>query len=374
MTVWNHWTLGVISGLTWFIGASGLVVLRLTHRSQPSKPWRERLAAIAALATVVGFIATTMVLIDHQSFDFSRMSAFARGALAGAMLAAYLQVAASGLVFLVGWSLRRPYESAPLGTVLLEKALSVLLLAGVMGTIFPLLEGEPTGVTLTLILVALYVSLFTGSSLIIPWLTLLAGSRRLDRENERSEELQAWADKKLKAFGRQPVPIQVLQGTVCNAFVLWRPGRPLLVVGSQLLRELGNEEVRAVLAHEIGHLIRRDTVVLVWLGIATALLTALFAQWMFVTLVAGGQPVIGALAICVTNVALVSGVGVYMRRMEIRTDRLAVGLMDGQWKPLAEALTRMARFKDTPLDRKSLTHPSVEARIAAMQRVHDDGP
>ncbi len=368
----NLWTLGAISSLIWFVGASGLVALRLAYESELSQRWRERLATIAALATVLGCIATTIVLIERQSFDFAGMPAFARGALGGAILVMFAEGLAFGLVFSYSWALRHPNESPRIGTVLLEKGLLVLVGAVGFGAVITVTEAEPTGAALTLILVAFYVFLFTGSSLVVPWLTMLAGSRRLEQMSG-GEALQAWADKKMNERDMKPVPIRVLHGTVCNAFVLWKPGRPFFLVGAQLLGDLPESEVRAVLAHEIGHLLRRDAVMLVWLGLSTALLSALLTQWVILPLIAGGQPVIGALVVGVVNGTLVTAAGLYMRRMELRTDRIAVEVMDGRWKPLAKALTRIAGIKQTPLHRRSLTHPSVNDRIAAMQRHHDHG-
>lgn len=182
--------------------------------------------------------------------------------------------------------------------------------------------------------------------------------------------LQTWVDQLLQQHGRRPVPVRVQRGTVYNAFVLWRPGRPLLVVGNRLLDKLSEADMRAVLAHEVAHCIRRDTVVLVWLGLLIALVMAPAMQILVWPLMSGGHVVLGAALCGVLNGALVMAMGSYIRRMEFRTDQLAVQLLGGRWQDLASALKKISTLKRVPLERKTLTHPSVQARIDRL-RVDD---
>ena len=74
-----------------------------------------------------------------------------------------------------------------------------------------------------------------------------------------------------------------------NAFVFGRTvGSSELVVTQPLLEQLNQDEVRAVLAHEIGHLRHRDVVIMTWVS-AVPLLAYVLARLGFEALRVGGR-------------------------------------------------------------------------------------
>lgn len=112
-----------------------------------------------------------------------------------------------------------------------------------------------------------YVLFFVAQSFVVPWLTFL----RLPRLGESPDagHLQTWVDKVMIRH-KQTIAVREHEGNLVNAFVPWGIRRPWLLVGEGLMREMSSIEVRAMLAHEVAHVIRRDHVRLLLSGIVWA--------------------------------------------------------------------------------------------------------
>ena len=321
--------------------------------------------ALTALFVVACPVAVAFLHFIQHPFDVSEMSAFMRGALAGTIMIVLLSGGAWTIVVLTHWTLGRTVEMPHWGSVVLEKGLVLSFGALLFGTVISVTEGIQAAGAILLFLGAFYIALFVGTTLLAPWF-VLALTPRLTSSSEHAH-LQAWFDDFMSRYDKTPVPVRVQDGTVYNAYVLWKPGRPFLVVGRPLLHHLSESELRAILAHEAAHLVRRDTVILVWVGLVAALVAAPVMQFVAWPLMTGGHPIAGAALFGLFNGGLLMFIGAHMRRMEFRTDRLAVSMMQNRWEPLASALEKLAKFKRMPLDRTTLTHPSVSDRIARMR-------
>jgi len=344
------------------VGVGGSLVLRLVGQSADKGWGREALAGLAAFVVVAGSIAMVLVYVAQNPFDVADMSAFVRGGLAGAFLITFLAGGTWCVAVMVSWTLRRPVELPDLRSVLLEHGLLILFGILLFGTMMSFTEDEMAASNFLLVLLAaVYFVLFVAQALFVPWITLMA-SPRLSTLTDYAE-LQTWVDQLMQRHGRRSVPVRVQGGTVYNAFILWKPRRPLLIVGKPLLDKLSEADMRAVLAHGVAHCIRRDTVVLVWLGLITALVMAPAMQILIWPLFSGGQVVLGVALCGSLNGGLGVAMGFYMRRMEFRTDQLAVQLLGGRWQDLASALKEISTVKRFPFERKTLTHPSVQDRI-----------
>jgi Zn-dependent protease with chaperone function len=357
--------LQVTLGFATAAAVAGLLRLRHTRQPETTGSWREALAGLVAMVVAAGPITMAFVYFVQNPFDVTNISAFARGAMAGGILVVLMSGGTSAVVLLANWALGRPLETPDLRSVVLEQGLLLLLGALLFGTVIWTTEGIEADGVILLILGVFYVTLFVGQALLVPWLSIMVKPTLVASTDYDS--LQEWLDQLMLRYGNRPIPVRVQDGTLYNAFVLWKPGRPLLVVGRQLLTRLSEQESRAVLAHEAAHLVRKDTVVLVWFGLVAALSMAPATHFVAWPLMAGGQPVVGAGLVGLLNGGLAAITGFYMRRMEFRTDQLAVEMMGGRWEALAAALEKLAELKRVPLERKTLTHPSVRDRIARMQ-------
>lgn len=352
-------------GFATVVAVAGVLLFRNTRQPETTGSWREALAGFAALVVVAGPISMAFVYFAQHPFDVTNMSAFARGALAGGIMLVLLSGGTWAVVILATWALGRPLEMPDLRSVVLEQGLLLVLGALLFGTVIWITEGIEADGAILLVLGSFYVILFVGQALLAPWLSLMVAPKLVASTDYAS--LQEWLDQLMLRYGNRTVPVRVQYGTLYNAFVLWKPGRPLLVVGRRLLTGLSEQETRAVLAHEAAHLVRRDTIVLVWFGLMAALVMAPAMQFVVWPLMSAGQPVVGAGLLGLLNGGLAVIAGFYMRRMEFLTDRLAVEMMGGRWEALAAALEKLAKLKRVPLERKTLTHPSVRDRIARMQ-------
>lgn len=209
-----------------------------------------------------------------------------------------------------------------------------------------------------------YTSFFVAQSFLVPWLTFL----RLPRlgESPESGHLQPWVDQVMIHRGQRPIAVRVYEGGLVNAFVLWGIRKPWLLVAEGLLKEMSHAEVRGLLAHEIAHVIRRDHVRLLLSGLAWAAAMTICARLVLAPLLQADRAVLFIAVLTAFNTLYAVALGVVMRRVEYATDRLAVELLGGRGEPLASALERLATLKKTPLNQKSLTHPSVQDRVEAI--------
>ena len=178
----------------------------------------------------------------------------------------------------------------------------------------------------------------------------------------------------MASHGKRPIPVRVHEGSLVNAFVLWGLRKPWLLVGEGLLKEMSLPEVRAVLAHEIAHIVRGDHGRLLLSGIAWAAAITVCSQLVIVPLFAADRPALGITAITIFNTLYFVVLGLMMRRVEYATDRLAVHLLDGRGEPLASALEKMAVLKRASAKQKGVMHPSVQNRIDAILDASTEPP
>ena len=245
-----------------------------------------------------------------------------------------------------------------------------LLLVGAFALLFglgmPVLAAvdDSSSVLAWVVMGLFYTVFFVAQSLVVPWLTYL----RLPHlgESPQSGHLQSWVDKVMTRYDKPPIAVRVQEGGLVNAFVLWGIRKPWLLVGEGLLNEMSTAEVRAVLAHEIAHLLRADHVRLLFSGVVWAMVMTASGLLLIIPLWEAGRDALGIVAMTAVHTLFFVALGVARRRMEHATDRLAVELLDGRGEPLASALEKMATLKNTPLEQKSLTHPSVQDRTEAI--------
>ncbi|MDE2691725.1 MAG: M48 family metalloprotease, partial [Acidobacteriota bacterium] len=214
-----------------------------------------------------------------------------------------------------------------------------------------------------------YIVFWLAHSFLVPWLTFLRSPCLA--ESPESGGLQSWVDEVMARQGKRPATVRVHEGGLVNAFVLWGIRNPWLLVGERLFTELSLDEVRAVLAHEIAHIVRGDHVRLLFSGVAWAAAITVCSQLVIVPLFAADRPALAIAAITVCNTLYFVALGVMMRRVEHATDLLAVDLLGGRGEPLASALEKMALVKRASAKQKGMTHPSVQNRVEAIRAVSE---
>src|SRR4051812_30559834 len=201
----------------------------------------------------------------------------------------------------------------------------------------------------------------------------------------------------LAARGGMPVPkVYLIESDQPNAFATGRnPENAAVAATSGLMRRLNRDEVRAVLAHELGHVKNRDSLTMTITAVLAGAI-GMLAQSLFFFCGLGGRdresPLGGIGALLVMILAPIAAMLVQMavsRSREYEADRAGAALC-GQPRALASALHKISNaaaeipnpraqqnpasahlFIVNPLhgngaDSLFSTHPSTENRIARL--------
>lgn len=187
-------------------------------------------------------------------------------------------------------------------------------------------------------------------------------------QHELVPGLSAWVDEVGNEHGAPRVTVLVWPGRT-DAFTVgvW-PFRAWIVLGGALIATLTPPQVRAIVAHEFAHVVRRDVRTLFLVGIATGsayaltttLVRPLFEQGSFML----GISVAGVAGALLLGIAP----GAVSRRLEFAADRFAVRLTKDP-ESFGRALEKFAELHQLPADRATLTHPSIRSRIQAISDV-----
>ena len=217
---------------------------------------------------------------------------------------------------------------------------------------------------------ALSVALFTAAlhlyyPWVMPWL-LYFRSRKLDPD--KFSEIHQWLDEQTRQRDIPKFYLRVQAGGMVNALAAGGVYRHFIVLGQGLLDRLSVEHIKAILAHELGHVLNRDMTrrILPVVGLCT-ILHALYLKE-----VAFEQegPALLILAIVVGMFVFWYLLPNYFgRRREFDADRRAVELI-GDAEPVAQALEAFAEASETPLDdRGGWTHPPMRKRLEAIRKL-----
>ena len=195
----------------------------------------------------------------------------------------------------------------------------------------------------------------------LPWF-LYYRARRLDVHEHG--EIHEWLERVRETHDVPKFHLRVQEGKMVNALATGGVRAYFIVLGRGLLEHLKPQHVKAVLAHEIGHVVNGDssrrTVPLVLCCAALHLLYYHFVvlQW----------ESIWQRAICAGV-----GMGVYwhifpgliQRRWEYQADRKAVEIM-GDAEVVARTLERIYDVNNIHIDAPGWPHPPLRARLKAI--------
>ena len=215
--------------------------------------------------------------------------------------------------------------------------------------------------------------------LLLPWLryirspTLqLSASEILQNDPIRQRgiaDIQRWLDG-LVAERRFPrFHMRVQRGEMVNAFATGGVFRHLIVIGGGILEKMAVPEIKAIVAHEIAHVVRKD--VLRMLPLLMLATVGYFALHLFyvTSLFHEGRFLVGCTLVCgYVGIFFVWIPQYFIRRSEYRADELAVKLL-GDRQPLIEGLLKFAKLNDMHPDSGGGSHPSMNQRIAAIRQV-----
>jgi len=333
----------------------------------------------AGVALLVAVGLAELVLTDRPLFatDSWQLSALG-GAIIGAVLFLLVRVAFNEVsLFALNWSLRqRPGMDETALQKLSSCVLGLVGFAFFFAALFVVFHtiGPPSGIWLLPAFVAFATVIPLWETMLSPWLQFLKAPRLTSRN---LDEVEQW----LADLGRkQGVPrfqIRVQDGDLVNAYAIGGFVQHLVVIGGGLLDGMSSRQVKAILAHELAHVMRRDVPrLLLPMAIVSGTLyyfsfyccvTPLFRIETVASLLAGSLIVMAA-----TYVLYILIPGFFMRRMEFRTDRLAVDLLD-DGEALADALLRLAELNEEDIGQRYWSHPSIRDRVKAIRALSKEG-
>ena len=173
---------------------------------------------------------------------------------------------------------------------------------------------------------------------------------------EMNARLQGLAVETLRRMSVNPgsTRFAVRKGSSSAGVRRW-PHRDTIVVGEQLMKDASDEEIMAILGHELGHIVRRH------LTIRGALNALYFFGFLAVSYEAGRSHTAAVLSVA-GFLALILAGNPLSWRMEYAADRFSAEKLGPN--PMVSALEKLKVYYP---DCVSLTHPPLSRRIRRIQ-------
>ena len=142
------------------------------------------------------------------------------------------------------------------------------------------------------------------------------------------------------------------------------PFTRFIMIGDGLTSVMPEREVRAILAHEVAHVLRSDVrnQLALWLALGTLWVYV----WVAISMSLGLRGPVWAFANGLGIGLMMMLTARYSRHCELMADRLAEELIDDPGA-MAAALTRFAEMTRTPAGQRFPTHPSLNDRLASLR-------
>ena len=217
-----------------------------------------------------------------------------------------------------------------------------------------------------LLLVPVGVALFPFLRQLFRAPALLAGLRRRQARLEPScaAELRGWADALAGTYRLGKIEVLFGPAKVANAAAVgfW-PFTRFIMIGDGLTAVMSPRELRAILTHELAHVLRSDVrnQTLLWIGLGSVWIYT----WAALAMAGNLRGPLWAVASSIGWFGVTMLAGLYSRRCELAADRLAAELMDAP-EDMRDALTRLGTLTMLPSSKRSITHPSLNERVAAL--------
>ena len=366
----------LVAALTTGLSATAaLAFIRRASRDREVPGAMAVAAVVAALClsfAILGFAWALVICVAPPRgwLDPSYGSMAAAGALLGATVYVAVRLIVAELVTsLYQWSCRTPREiEQTWGEALTTTSLALAGSAAAMALVFVIGHAvSPYGLALWLF--PFFVALFPlYETFVMPWIQY---ARAPTLRAARLPELDKWIEDLRARRDLPKLRIRIQNGSFENAFAIAGLGAHLVVVGKGLVDSLSPTHLRAIVAHEIAHVARRDVPrllipLVVVGGTLHAISVVKVSHPLFATDEFWGIAMGTGFAGLFAGVFMIVLPGFFMRRMEFGADRLAAEML-GDGELLAEALERLSETNGQRLDEWSWSHPTLQARIAALR-------
>ncbi|UWG49630.1 Zn-dependent protease with chaperone function [Halalkaliarchaeum sp. AArc-CO] len=246
------------------------------------------------------------------------------------------------------------------------------------------------GVDLLLVVLLSIVLLPAGQYKLGKWLAIRsAGAQDMPEDHPQFRKVHQMTESLCRDMDMEKPRLMVAEMGVPNAFATGRKGAGIVVVSTELMQVLEDDELEGVIAHELAHLKNRDTVMMT-LGQSIATIVG-YAVFFFVQVLGEDNPgsfVVAWIASILANFLVMIFVMAISRYREYVADDTARRYI-GSGDPLARALEKISRSAEgresriddsgvnalcifnadrSTLQRIFSTHPPTEKRIENLRR------
>ena len=348
-------------------GSSGNVGATLTLLAIVSSFLFASGVALSSLCGVVYVIETYDLRMAHEGW----LAVALKGALVGVLIYVSLRLLVYRLAALtLRWTLRETYKEESFALQMRSTVWETVGFAMAFAVMFLIADyfEEKGHAHLWLLLPIFAATIPFYETFVLPWLRFLGAPGLTGRD---LGDIKEWLEGISTRRGIPPFRIRVQEGDLANAYAIGGLFQHLIVIGGRLIDGMPANQLKAVLAHEIAHVIRRDVPRLLLPMAAVSGTCWLFCVWKFGSPLFDTNTVSGILAAGGVSgfsalVFMILIPGYFMRRMEYRADRLAVELL-GDGEALADALRTLATINEQSIRQGYWSHPSTLNRIRAIE-------
>ena len=337
------------------------------------------LGAFALFAGLVGFLLYAAQVYLRVLIDYSEqhlpwwLDVPLSGTVLGVAVYAGWQLW-DGTRLAFWWACRRPDEDETLGFRFRRHLWAVVGLAAILTAITALdrVDGDGGQISaLEWLVILLVISAYPlYQTWVMPWF-LYSRGRTLDPLEHG--EIHQWLDDIRKTHNVPKFHLRVQDGKMINALAIGGLRRYFIVLGRGLVETLSAEHIKAVLAHEIGHVVNRDTT---WRAVPLILGSAAL-HVLYFHFVVFQQDSFWAELVCVAIGVPFFWIifpGIFQRQWEYRADSKAVEIM-GDAEVVGQSLVRLYDGLNVHIDAPGWPHPSLRARLRAIgSAAADDRP
>lgn len=223
-------------------------------------------------------------------------------------------------------------------------------------TFFPLLQAqEKSQIESTSIGIAFIILLVGLSPILFPLIVLIRTSKY-----EVDDELELLVNKEMNTT----IKIRVINQNVVNAFATGvLPFTNIILIGAPLLKQFTSEELKAIIAHEIGHTIKRHMLYLTLLMILIQISLLLLHQYVVLPLILLNKLnwIFKGVSFGILFVLGNEIFSFFQKKTEYSADKFAaetVGINN-----YAEVLKKLNTVTGGQLQNKTATHPTLIERL-----------
>ena len=352
------------------LASLGLGYVRVKSASEEVRRPTTITAFVASFAASFAGALLVASMVRPNTLSHTYLGAAGAGAIFGALMFICTRLLLFDLtVWLWHWCRRAPHEmTRTVSEYLTTSALVLLGFAGAFAVFFVGVSFVgPNEIAAWFVLALFFTLIPVYETFAVPWFRY---ARAPTLASERLGELEAWVEAVGTERRLPRIRIRIQDGAYQNAFAIGGLGAHLIVIGKGLVDQLPIAQLKAVVAHEVAHVIRRDVPRSIPAIVIATSLHALFAVVVCRPMYGLGSfwlMLCGAALLGATGTSLQMLIpGYMMRRREFAADRLAVQLL-GDGETLVEALQRLCSISGQRLTQGSWSHPPIQSRIDAIR-------